>query len=68
MSQRSEFWAPITKTVAWVGAWLASIEAAQVQVWVAIVSGLAVGALAALNLWVTFRDKVLRDRGMPPEQ
>ena len=48
----------IVKSIAWVLAWFATIKAADVQVIVSIISGVMVGALAAVNLYVTWRDKV----------
>ena len=48
----------IVKSIAWVLAWFATIKAADVQMIVSIISGVMVGALAAVNLYVTWRDKV----------
>lgn len=50
------------KTAAWFVAWFASIELADVQLVVSIISGVAVGLLAALNAWVTYRDKIKGDK------
>lgn len=48
----------ILKSIAWALAWFATIKLADVQLIVSIVSGLMVGGLAAVNLWVTWRDKI----------
>jgi len=51
-------WGAITKAILWAAAWFGTIKLADVQVVVSIVSGLCIGGLAALNLYVTWRDKV----------
>jgi ABC-type nickel/cobalt efflux system permease component RcnA len=52
--------AAVAKTLAAVVAWVASQTAADVEVWVRIVSGLIVGGFAATQWWVLWRDKVRR--------
>lgn len=48
----------MVKTAAWFAAWFGSVKLADVQAVVAILSGLVVGTLAALNAYVVWRDKI----------
>jgi ABC-type nickel/cobalt efflux system permease component RcnA len=41
----------VTKVFGWVAAWLGSITVADVQPWVAVISGSLVAILAAINIW-----------------
>jgi hypothetical protein len=41
-----------------IGAWLGSIAAVDVQVWIAIGGGLGVAVYTWMNAWVLWRDKV----------
>lgn len=48
-------WEAIAKAAAWVAAWFGTVQLADVQVGVSIISGLAVGGLALRNLWLSFK-------------
>ena len=45
------------KAAIWIGAWFGTVTLANVQLWVSIVSGGLVGALAAVNLYKALRRK-----------
>lgn len=53
-------WIAIAKAIGWFAAWFTTVKIADVQVMVSILSGLLVGALAAANFYVTWRDKIRR--------
>ena len=53
-------WSAIGKAFLWAAAWFGTVKLADVQIVISIVSGLFIGGLAALNLYVTWRDKVRR--------
>ena len=58
----------VARIVSVVLGWLASIQLADVQVAVSIISGLLVAAYTALNGYVLWRDKVRRKQGELNEQ
>lgn len=60
--QRDTMPAIAAKMTLWAMAWFGSFKLADVQIVVSIVSGLLVALLAALNFYVTWRDKIRRDR------
>lgn len=49
--------AVVGKVSLWIGAWLGTVTLASVQLWVSIVSGALVGALALVNLYKALRRK-----------
>jgi hypothetical protein len=49
-----------------IGAWLGSIAAGDIQIWVAIIGGVGVAVYTWLNAWVLWRDKVRRKPDAPP--
>jgi hypothetical protein len=53
----------VAKILAWVFAWVLSVQLADVQVVVSIVGGLAVLVYTGLNTYVLWRDKVRRKAG-----
>lgn len=50
----------VARSVAWIMAWFGTVSLADVQLTVSIISGLLVGGLAGMNLYITWRDKVRR--------
>lgn len=50
----------VAKTLAAVVAWFASQTAADVEIWVRIVSGVIVAGFALTQWWVLWRDKIRR--------
>lgn len=50
----------LLKPFLWVAAWIGTVQLADVQMIVSIVSGCIVGLLAMVNLYVTWRDKIRR--------
>jgi len=61
-------WAALWKVVALALAWIGGIKLADVQVVVAILSGLCVAGYAVLQAYVLWRDKIKRDGETFPKE
>jgi CHASE2 domain-containing sensor protein len=60
-------WAAIWKVIAVAMAWFGSVQLADVQAMVAILSGLCVAGYAVLQAFVLWRDKIKRDNQTFPK-
>lgn len=63
MVEHDSIWAEIAKPVGLVAAWFGTMTIADAQAIVAILSGLCVGAYAAMQGYVLWRDKIKRKSG-----
>lgn len=59
--QHDSVWAAVWKVAALALAWVGGVKLADVQVVVAILSGLCVAGYALLQAYVLWRDKIKRD-------
>lgn len=58
MKQDSDFMGALMKPLLWIGAWWGSVELADIQAVVGIISGLIVAGLAATNWYFLLRDRI----------